>query len=60
MVERNRVAIVIKKGGVAGILSSHPILFDIVNLDTDDNVQLLEEFENLEALRDLLPYQTEL
>ena len=60
MVERNRVAVVIKNGGVVGILSSYPILFDLVNLDTDDNVQLLEEFENLEALRDLLPYQTEL
>ena len=60
IIERNRVAMVVKDGKIIQVLSSHPILFDVIDLDKEDDAELLSEFENLDALTELLPYQTQL
>lgn len=60
IIERNRVAMVVKDGKIIQVLSSHPILFDVIDLDKEDDAELLSEFENLDTLTELLPYQTEI
>ena len=60
MIERNRFAIVVDGGKVIKVLSSHPVIFDIINLDVTDDKILLDQIDNLNELEQLLPYQTDI